>query len=80
MRRCNKSKLGLSKPVEPQVGFELGEACDGDSNPDTMVQSHVPYRWTISQRLWSGKYRSASKGVKAAGTPVLAGDSHSRAW
>ena len=26
---------------------------DRDSNPDSMVQSHVSYRWTISQRRTS---------------------------
>ena len=27
---------------------------DRDSNPDTMVQSHESYHWTISQRLRFG--------------------------
>src|SRR5207247_3662734 len=52
-----------SKPFDLLVrGNETGEWLGGrDSNPDTVVQSHVSYRWTTSHL---GRVRRGSKNFR----------------
>src|SRR5437899_4877753 len=50
----NELVPGLSPKTAPLVMAQLSGCLDWlggrDSNPDSMVQSHVSYRWTTSQR------------------------------
>ena len=44
-------RQGIVRPrgTKSLTGMELGWLGGRDSNPDTVVQSHVSYRWTTSQ-------------------------------
>src|SRR5262249_13267215 len=52
-KRADRS-LKTGRPVNrASLGSERGWLGGRDSNPDTVVQSHVSYRWTTSQ-CWCG--------------------------
>ena len=51
LRSFEVDALFVWQPASPDLAWVQSEGWLGgrDSNPDTVVQSHVSYRWTTSQ-------------------------------